>query len=119
MTKECLECGESIIGRIDKKFCSDLCRNSFNNKINSVNSTYVRTVNTMLKRNRKILEELVPSQTSKTTKAKLLQKGFNFHYYTNVDQTRKGSRCFFCYEYGYLPLEKDNYILIKRKEGLQ
>ena len=26
--KKCLECDENVIGRIDKKFCSDYCRNS-------------------------------------------------------------------------------------------
>ena len=30
----CLECGDHLKGRIDKKFCSDYCRNSFNNKVN-------------------------------------------------------------------------------------
>jgi hypothetical protein len=119
MSKKCLECGEQIIGRIDKKFCSDICRNSYNNKVNSVNNRYVRNVNTMLKRNRKILEELVPSDSTKTTKAKLLQKGFNFHYYTNVFQTRKGDHYYFCYDYGYLPLDQDQYMLIKRNEKEQ
>ncbi|MFI5149715.1 MAG: hypothetical protein ACHQRM_08270 [Bacteroidia bacterium] len=119
MSKKCLECAESIIGRIDKKFCSDICRNSYNNKMNSVNNRYVRNVNSMLKRNRKILEELVPSESTKTTKAKLLQKGFNFHYYTNVFQSRKGDSYYFCYDYGYLPLDQDQYMLVKRNEKEQ
>ena len=34
--KECLECGVLVKGRIDKKFCSDYCRNSFNNKVNKI-----------------------------------------------------------------------------------
>lgn len=116
MTKKCLECNENIVGRTDKKFCSDICRNSYNNKANSLNNSYVRVVNSMLKRNRKILEELVHVTSSKTTKDKLLQKGFNFHYYTNVYHTRKGDSYYFCYDYGYLPLEQDQYILVKRNE---
>ena len=119
MTKKCMECNESIMGRIDKKFCSDICRNSYNNKVNSINNSYVRNVNTMLKRNRKILEELVPDESSKTTKSKPLQKGFNFHYYTNVHHNRKGDSYFFCYDYGYLPLGQDKYILVKRNEKEQ
>jgi len=115
MTKKCLECDEKIIGRTDKKFCSDICRNSYNNKINSVTNNYVRVVNTMLKRNRKILEELVPATSTKTTKEKLLQRGFNFHYFTNIHKGRKGSY-YFCYDYGYHALGKDQYILVKRNE---
>ena len=29
MQKKCPECGDKIVGRIDKKFCSDACRNSY------------------------------------------------------------------------------------------
>ena len=38
MEKNCLECGTRIIGRADKKFCNDSCRNSYNNKFNKENS---------------------------------------------------------------------------------
>ena len=34
MKKQCPECGGNIIGREDKKFCSDYCRNAYNNKVN-------------------------------------------------------------------------------------
>jgi hypothetical protein len=115
MEKECLECSETFKGRVDKKFCSDLCRNSYNNKINSATTAYVRDVNSILRKNRKILEEFIPEQTAKASKAKLLQKGFNFGYYTSIYTNQKGTY-FFCYEYGYLPLEQGYYLLVKRKE---
>lgn len=116
MNKECLECNAVIKGRIDKKFCSDLCRNSYNNKINSESSNYVRSINIILRKNRKILESLIPEQTAKSTKTKLLARGFNFGYHTNVYTTQKGVSYFFCYEYGYLPLENEYYFLVKRRE---
>ncbi len=34
MPRTCLECHEKIVGREDKKFCSDGCRNAYNNKMN-------------------------------------------------------------------------------------
>jgi hypothetical protein len=117
MSKECLECEEPIKGRIDKKFCSDLCRNAYNNKINSDTTNYVRNVNSILRKNRRILEGLIPEQTAKSTKVKLLDKGFNFGYYTNIYTTQKGVNYYFCYEYGYLPLENEYYFLVKRKEN--
>jgi hypothetical protein len=117
MSKECIECGETFQGRIDKKFCSDLCRNSYNNKINSDSTNYVRNINAILRKNRRILEELIPEQTAKASKAKLLQKGFNFNYYTNIYTTQKKVIYYFCYEYGYLPLEKEYFFLVKRKEN--
>ncbi len=116
MKKECPECKEEIKGRADKKFCSDLCRNSFNNKLNSDTTNYVRNVNNILRKNRRVLEEMIPDQTAKATKTKLIQKGFNFQYYTNAYTTKKKATYYFCYEYGYLPLENDFYFLVKRKE---
>jgi DNA-directed RNA polymerase subunit M/transcription elongation factor TFIIS len=114
MDKQCQECGDILIGRMDKKFCSDLCRNAFNNKVNSNTNVYVRNVNSILKKNRKILEEFVPEQTAKASKSKLQQRGFNFAYYTNIYTTKKGQTYFFCYEYGYLPLENEYYFLVKQ-----
>jgi hypothetical protein len=116
MVKECIECGDSIKGRVDKKYCSDICRNSYNNKVYSRSSVHVKNINSILKRNRRILEELVPEQTAKSSKTKLLQKGFNFSYHTNIYTTQKGQSYYFCYEYGYLPLENEFYFLVKQKE---
>jgi hypothetical protein len=119
MDRSCLECGDTLRGRVDKKFCSDLCRNSYNNKINSTKSIYVRSVNSILKKNRKILEELLPSQTAKASRNKLQQRGFNFGYHTHVYTTQKGTSYYFCYEYGYLPLENDHVFLVRKKEAAE
>lgn len=116
MEQKCLECGESFKGRADKKFCSDLCRNSYNNKLNSDTTNYMRNVNNILRKNRRILENLIPEETAKASKSKLNEKGFDFTYITNAYTTKKGATYFFCYEYGYLPLENDQYFLVKRKE---
>lgn len=114
--KACLECGEKITGRADKKFCSDLCRNAYNNKLNSDTNNYVRNVNNILRRNRRVLEELLPKDTATVSMQKLTDKGFNFNYHTNSITTKKGDQYFFCYEYGYLALEHHMYLLVKRIE---
>lgn len=115
--RACLDCGEIIKGRADKKFCSDLCRNNYNNKLNADSTNYVRNVNNILRKNRRIIEELVPTGKANVNKSKLLEKGFDFTYYTNTYKTQKGVVYFFCYEYGYLPLENDFYFLVKRNEN--
>jgi hypothetical protein len=116
MDRKCLECGDTLSGRVDKKYCSDLCRNSYNNKVNSLNSGYIRSVNSILRRNRKILEELLPAQTAKASRSKLQQRGFQFGYHTHVQTTQKGQSYYFCYEYGYLPLENDSLVLVRKRE---
>ena len=55
--KNCLECGEKITGRIDKKFCSDYCRNTYNNSVAKESKNLVRNINNRLKKNYKILSE--------------------------------------------------------------
>lgn len=119
MERQCPECGEIIKGRIDKKFCSDLCRNSFNNRSNSDTNNFMRNINNILRRNRRILEELNPEGKAKISKEKLMSKGFNFNYFTNTYLTKNGNHYYFCYEYGYLPLEGDYFALVKRQEWME
>jgi len=115
MEKQCLECKDKLIGRADKKFCSDACRNSFNNRFNKDSTNFMRTVNNKLRKNWRILEALNPNQKTKTTKEKLLNKGFNFEYFTNTYTTKAGTIYYFVYNQGYLPLENDFYALVKRE----
>jgi hypothetical protein len=118
-TKTCLECNKTLKGRVDKKFCDDLCRNSYNNKLNSDTNGYVRNINNVLRRNRRILEEILPAteEMAKLPKTKLLEKGFNLKYSTHTYTNKKGNVYFFCYEYGYLLLEADWVLVVKRKDA--
>ncbi|MES2514747.1 MAG: hypothetical protein V4580_11410 [Bacteroidota bacterium] len=113
--KLCLECGETFKGRVDKKFCSDLCRNSYNNKLNSDSTNYVRNITNILRKNRRIISELLPDETVKVSQQKLMDKSFNFNYHTHIVTTKEGKQYKFCYEYGYLALEGNYYLLVKRK----
>ena len=115
MEKECLECGESFLGRVDKKFCSDYCRNVFNNKINKDGTNLIRNVNNRLRKNWRILEELNPTEKCKVSKDKLSMKGFDFNYFTSIYKTKTGNVYYFTYDQGYLELEGGFYALVKRK----
>ena len=112
--KNCLECGDVIAGREDKKFCCDGCRNSYNNKINKDTNNYMRNINNKLRKNYRILSELNTKKKTKTTRAKLLDKGFDFEFYTNQLQTKNGKTFHFVYNQGYLCSDKQQFILVKR-----
>ncbi|MEO6187855.1 MAG: DUF2116 family Zn-ribbon domain-containing protein [Ginsengibacter sp.] len=116
--KHCQTCGKVIKGRTDKKYCDDYCRNNFNNQLKADTTNLVRNINNALGKNRRILESMLTGneEITKTTKDKLLQKGFQFKYFTNTYTNKKGNVYFFCYDLGYLPLENDWYLLVKRKE---
>ena len=117
--KNCQACNKSIKGRTDKKFCDDYCSNAFNNKIKSAGNNTVRNINNALRRNRRILQELLaPNERMiKTTMDKLLERGFLFKYFTHTYTNHKGNVYNFCFEFGYLPLENNNYLIVKQKEG--
>lgn len=117
MEKTCLDCGEPLKGRTDKKFCSDQCRNSYNNRLNTEATNLVRNVNAILRKNRRILTELNPAEKTTVHKDKLVNRGFNFSYFTSIYVTQKGHTYKFCYEYGYLPIENDFYMLVLRDNG--
>jgi predicted nucleic acid-binding Zn ribbon protein len=112
----CPVCNDPVYGRIDKKFCSDQCRNAFNNKNMGYTNEYIRKVNMALRKNRRILEELNPNGKSKTHLQQLKKKGFDFEYFTNQYITKSGNIYFFCYEHGYLKLENDFFALVTREK---
>ena len=114
--RECLECGTKIVGRVDKKFCSDYCRNAYNNKLNKDSKNLVRNINNRLRKNYRILESFpLKEGKTRTTKTRLADKGFDFDYITNLYITKKGTTYYFVYDLGYLPLENDFYMIVKRE----
>ena len=114
--KKCPECGRAIFGRVDKKFCSDACRNAHNNRVNADATNYVRNVNNVLRKNRRILAELNINEKTKTHRDKLLQRGFDFNFFTSTYKTKNGHEYKYCYEQGYLELEQGFVLLIIKKE---
>lgn len=116
----CLECGERIVGRLDKRFCSDACRNQYHYQANNAPINYVRNVVNALKRNRRVLSELNTGPEGKTRvhRDKLIERGFNFMYHTNVHRTKAGNSYVFCFEQGYLDLGENWFMLVRRDEYL-
>jgi len=112
--RNCLECNEVLRGRIDKKFCADYCRNSYNNKVNKESKNLIRNTNNRLKKNYKILTELNVSGKTKTLRTKLYEQGFDFQLCTAIYTTKTGNTYYYIYDQGYLSLENDYFLLIKR-----
>ena len=114
MIKTCLECGEKIIGREDKKFCNDACRNTYNNKLNKDTTNLMRNVNFTLRKNYRILCEHKTKKKTKLPRKKLIDAGFDFEYLTSIYTTKAGVQYFFVYDQGYMYLENDWLVLVQR-----
>ncbi|KGE16148.1 hypothetical protein [Sphingobacterium deserti] len=114
--KFCLACSALIRGRSDKRFCDDGCRNAHNNKINSAPNNFVRHINTTLRRNRRILEGLLGNEKIlKISRENLLKTGLDMDYFTNQLCNAKGQVYFFVYEFGYLSIERDHFLLVRQQ----
>ena len=116
--KNCLECGTPMVGRADKKFCSDQCRSMNHNRFNSDNNKYVRSINNVLRRNRRILGDLNTGGKVRVSAERLKERGFDFRYHTATYRTKDGVIYYYCYEQGYLPIEKNCFLLVVKQDYL-
>ena len=114
-TKVCLECGERIQGRSDKKFCTDYCRNAHNNKVNKDSKNLIRNTNNRLRKNYKILTELNSKGKTKVVRNTLNGHNFDFSLFTSIYKTKTGNVYYYVYDQGYLELDNDYFLLIKRE----
>lgn len=113
--KRCLECNEPLKGRVDKKYCSDACRNSYNNRLNTNSYNLVRKTNRILARNHKILTELNPNGKTTKNRSELINLGLDFNLLTSIYTTKDGKHYRFCYDQGYLELDHNKILLVKRE----
>lgn len=110
--RTCEECGTPLQGRSDKKFCSDQCRSTHNNRRNSEPNKFVRQVNNALRKNRRILDSLNAGGTIKVSAALLKDSGFDFRYFTSSRRAGEGRTCYYCYDQGYVPLGRNYFLLV-------
>lgn len=111
--RKCLECGAEMEGRSDKKFCSDLCRNTYNNKLYRKARNVISYVNRRLASNRRILDSLYSDGRTTVSKSLLEEERFDFGYYTSSSKNRLGRTTYRCYEFTYSS-DKHNNITIEK-----
>jgi predicted nucleic acid-binding Zn ribbon protein len=114
--KNCLACERPIKGRTDKKFCDDSCRNNYNNRLNSDTTPLMRNINNILRKNRRILDELLLRQEKKVLiidRQKLAEKGYQFDYFTEHYTTKENEQYYYCYDYGYRIIDNEKVMVVK------
>jgi hypothetical protein len=114
--KNCLACDRPIKGRTDKKFCDDSCRNNYNNRLYSYSIPVVRNINNILRKNRRILEDLLSGVEKKVLvveRQKLVEKGFQFEYFTEQYLPHKKEQYYYCYDYGYRSIDSEKVLAVK------
>lgn len=112
--RTCPECGRRLTGRADKKFCSDMCRNTHNNRLTAFKNNTIRTIHYTLKRNRRILDSLCPAGKNRVQRKTM--NGFDFDYFTHLRKTRAGNTCYFVYDMGYQEQGNDFILIIRDRK---
>lgn len=113
----CLNCGKDLFGRADKKYCNDTCRNQANSakrkKLKKEEPRHVYQISRDILRNRNMIAKMrvYEYEPRVVTRSELMDQGFNFEYYTNILETKKG-RYHYCYEYGWLEMENGKILLV-------
>lgn len=91
MQAKCENCTKELFGRIDKRFCNDNCRNEFNRtkKKLSEQEDYnnLPEILKIIKLNHQVLMSYgkEPLNSIQISKLELLEKGFNFKYFTSAE----------------------------------
>lgn len=105
-TRLCKHCHKEInlsIGRRDRQFCNEECKNRYHNKIAYEEEKEAKRINKVLKKNRNILKKMsLRKEHDEIPKERLLKEGFDFTYHTHHRVTvHQKYQYSFCYDYGY------------------
>lgn len=109
---KCLDCGNELKGRSDKKFCDDQCRSHYHNRLNEGRNRSQRPLNGILRKNHSVLSKLFKARKSRIGREELLQLGFNLNFHTH-SKTIDGETFQFCYEYGYRENSSGEYLIMR------
>jgi predicted nucleic acid-binding Zn ribbon protein len=111
----CPVCGNPIVGRSDKKYCDDYCRSSHHYEMNGSKNKLIRTMNSRLKKNRRILNKIMLKGRFCCSTQELLFMGFDFSIHTSIFMNDQGETIYYCYDYGYVTREEGKVELVKRE----
>jgi hypothetical protein len=113
--RTCMYCRKALIGRTDKKFCSNFCRNTFNNRKNGELPESVRNINNILRKNRRILANVsLDGNGTRVGRRLLEEQGFSFVYHTELEQLPDGRVARYCYDYSYLLSDEGDWVIIRK-----
>ena len=110
----CLECGDSLNGRKDKKFCCLSCKNSYNNRRYQELRRYRADIMSRLSRNYEILESLLSDGARGARLEDLADEGFDVGCITGSRKYARHLECS-CFDICYFRTES-RIFNIRRRE---
>jgi predicted nucleic acid-binding Zn ribbon protein len=115
MERNCKQCGKTLHGRTDKKFCSLACKNAYNVSQRKATRTEVREVDACLHRNWEILATLMgDSKKEMFDRAILSRARFKWEFMTGIYFNKVGKMYRIIYDYAWMDFS-DQQVLVVRK----
>lgn len=97
----CLECGTTLYGRANKRFCCESCKNRYHNKRYQAERNLKLRIKTVLDRNYSILSSLVSGNVYSVERQDLQLMGFNIDYMTAFSKIHN-RECCSCYDISFI-----------------
>lgn len=111
----CRDCGNTLKGRADRKFCSDACRSHFNNRRYAREKGNFRTIERILHKNRSLLLESLQEKEHLTFNfSELASKGFNPNFFTSWSHHQVYGSLRMCYDIGFCVQEEIGMVYLAK-----
>ncbi len=99
--RHCLECGEPLYGRPDKKFCSSSCKSKYHGELRRWHNRLYSTTLDNLNRNYGILEHLYRLNNTGCPTSELLAMGFRPDFVTHRVEKKGKHLEYRCFDFVY------------------
>lgn len=123
MERLCAYCQKPLEGRADQQYCNDDCRSAARRLRQRTERwkepDYIPKIHRILQRNYQIIEAQLNYENPMTvTRSFLLDRGFDFRYFTSNLQTKSGTY-HFCYAHGWRILENGKILLVENFDQVE
>lgn len=117
-TKDCISCGSAFEGRLNKKFCSSNCKNSYHNENYRNQNGVLYKLDKILHKNRAVLMDMYTVYRSSPISLDILKaRGFHPNYHTHIFNSPVGEKYTMIYDVGF-KLHFDNQIQIVQLDNV-
>jgi predicted nucleic acid-binding Zn ribbon protein len=100
----CLFCDTPFSEEEYRSFCNNECRENYNNRQQRIG--FIKRIDTILRRNWDILNELLGANTEmEINNWELILKDYNLCYHTHCRITEQGTIIYYCYDYSFIVTE--------------
>jgi hypothetical protein len=116
--RKCKLCKSPFTGRIDKIFCSPVCKATYHRKLLAATLKATFSTDKILHRNRSILFEVLVENLhqKKVNRNFLTKKNFRFEYMTGFYENSQGKRYPLVYDFAWMKFKTGDILVVRRKK---